>query len=1068
MMPMSMHPSSPSSPMVSNRPTPPPTSVIVSSSLSSLQPIQPPPPAANTSLSESELMASLEMSGMASVAAAKALESVQVPCNSLLQNIQQPLPPASLASMLPSTSSPRAPMLTMPSSSRTPDPGPLTAELNDAEAQISLLLDSLQKQQDTGLGNDSDFFNSLTAPAATSSAVPDRLRQQAGLGQSPEPPVITSSSSFSKARLFAESSSGVGSPSMPVLTPQMPVLTPETSRQPGDSGFPNKYLDSLARSQIADRDKRGGAKERTRQESGSAMPMLSPTTGLLHSPSSPSSPRPPSSSVIQSVPRPMEPAGGPPNITAPSHHMAAQHSSQGAGGPASQLRALSNLPQDHQVRLVRNQAGQYSHQQLKTIELAPDMRSLYQRNNQRIEEIKSKIVKTAKDEVELAGLQAKQHQILSTGQVVRVGGPTPGPIMQQPNPPMQQLQPPPRAPLMAPNMMPRAPLAAQPPLQPRPPTSTVPPLTDHQKKIVAEFKANLASLPPEQHAAYIAHNKMNLIKQLNFHPSQMRILNTAPPAPPHAGPHRGLPPHPDMPYPVVVGCQVIPPGGVPPRIQVNPLRMSQDSAPAPMLYKKQKSKQELAAWVESQMKKDQQEALKPNYRIPFRGTDDACRRLLRYHVFDEPIAPVTELVQADIAFGTKSESLLSKYNSMLSKYHLLLLKESTRLCSSSEEVMLARHWEADERASLLKEKEENRQVQARLEELEKKQTELSMSGEERLEHIQLSSRADPDFGPLPESWAARYETVLGRPFEQKRRRSITLRPPATLASPPPPEIEIKREPDLFDRGDLDIFGQDLGLRMRHGSNSSLGSGFEHKVDFRTDSGGRSRNSSGALAKRELRVSLTNVMGSRREGFESPLMQQLQQSRPSSAEDQNSGFLGLKFNRTMSGRWSASLKREKEEEEAEAERVQGWEEGMGLQPSKRMREYESQGSQSDESEDEEFSLADVGGNNAAVRSMLENDDMDDEDELRFDAQSRTSFDRFDPSGLRFHSDSPALGSEQGNDNDSVQNAINSILDLHDRGGVQTPDDLNNLHGLLESMEADHTGDTTLDAAVNSIL
>jgi len=50
---------------------------------------------------------------------------------------------------------------------------------------------------------------------------------------------------------------------------------------------------------------------------------------------------------------------------------------------------------------------------------------------------------------------------------------------------------------------------------------------------------------------------------------------------------------------------------------------------------------------------------------------------------------------------------------------------------------------------------------------------------------------------------------------------------------------------------------------------------------------------------------------------------------------------------------------------------------------------------------------------------------------------------------------------------VQNAINSILDLPDRGGVQTPDDLNNLHGLLESMERDHS-DPTLDAAVNSIL
>merc|ERR1712083_781558 len=174
----------------------------------------------------------------------------------------------------------------------------------------------------------------------------------------------------------------------------------------------------------------------------------------------------------------------------------------------------------------------------------------------------------------------------------------------------------------------------------------------------------------------------------------------------------------------------------------------------------------------------------------------------------------------------------------------------------------------------------------------------------------------------------------------------------------------------------------------------------------------------------------------------------------------------KFNRTMSGRWSANLKREKEEEEEEGD----WDEqGLGMQqPAKRMREYESQGSQSDESEDEEFSLADVGGGNAAVQNMLDNDDMDDDDELRFDTQSRTSFDRFDPSGLRFHGDSPALGSEQGNDNDSVQNAINSILDLPDRGGVQTPDDLNNLTGLLDSMESDEQADPIIDAAVASIL
>ena len=137
--------------------------------------------------------------------------------------------------------------------------------------------------------------------------------------------------------------------------------------------------------------------------------------------------------------------------------------------------------------------------------------------------------------------------------------------------------------------------------------------------------------------------------------------------------------------------QVVPPGAHPPRIQLNPLRSSQDTAATPILYKRQKSKQELAAWVESQMKKDQQEALNPSYKIPFRNKDDACKRLLRYHVFDERDAPVSDLMKADAGFARKSDQLLSKYHSMLSKYHLLLLKESTRMCSSSEEVMLGKY-----------------------------------------------------------------------------------------------------------------------------------------------------------------------------------------------------------------------------------------------------------------------------------------------------------------------------------------------------------------------------------------
>ena len=90
------------------------------------------------------LQRDLEVTGMASVAAAKALEVQQLPLaamagvaapgpqNLLLQNIQQPLPPSSLA----------GPGLPQPADPTTPS----TASLEDADAQISLLLKTMQQQ----------------------------------------------------------------------------------------------------------------------------------------------------------------------------------------------------------------------------------------------------------------------------------------------------------------------------------------------------------------------------------------------------------------------------------------------------------------------------------------------------------------------------------------------------------------------------------------------------------------------------------------------------------------------------------------------------------------------------------------------------------------------------------------------------------------------------------------------------------------------------------------------------------------------------------------------------------
>lgn len=403
--------------------------------------------------------------------------------------------------------------------------------------------------------------------------------------------------------------------------------------------------------------------------------------------------------------------------------------------------------------------------------------------------------------------------------------------------------------------------------------------------------------------------------------------------------------------------------------------------------------------------------------------------------------------------------------------------------------MLARYWAADETASLVQEKRDTDRFNTRLDELTNKEESLTI--EEEAEKRQLLGDIQPDFPPLPASWAGKYEQVLGRPLEiskpQRRKRSGQAIDFNRSLTSPAADIEIKREPEMFDKADIEMFDQEGFDRLRHHSDYGNEQNSHHHV----------RHDSGPFGgRKELRVSLTNVM-------EHPQVKKdlaetgsiiSNQSRPSSglmspdlaSPDQNGIFVGLKFARSHSGRWSASLKRDILSDEDEGEITNEFDrlvhmQAKRLKDSRTLREKsESPGSQSDESEDEEFSLADVGGNNPAVRSMLENDDMEEDDddmqdELRFDNQSRISFDRFDTSHLRFGSEggglysaSPHLGSETGGgDTDSVQNAINSILDLHDRGGVQTPDDLNNLTGLLDRME--QTEDTTsIDAAVNSIL
>ena len=293
----------------------------------------------------------------------------------MLQSIQQPLPPASLSHGQPGTAGPASaavttaeqllgatkappPPLTLPppspgGPSKHHPPTPLSADMEDAESQITQLLESLQKQQGgASVNSDQEFFDSLTSSQAQNTP-----------SSKTEP--------FSKPSRFP-------SPQMPTLTPQMPVLTPQVSESP------QKPQD------LQNRVKQIVEKRRSRHESG-GMPMLSPTTGFLHPASSPGaasgvspvSPRANTKTggVIQAVPKYSEaPAmsSGPPNVTVQSPasvSSAASGPGMGGAGSGSQLRALQQLPPN--TRLQHGPNGQIMVQKIQTIELSPTMQQVW-------------------------------------------------------------------------------------------------------------------------------------------------------------------------------------------------------------------------------------------------------------------------------------------------------------------------------------------------------------------------------------------------------------------------------------------------------------------------------------------------------------------------------------------------------------------------------------------------------------------------------------------------------------------------------------------------------------------
>ncbi|XP_020712037.2 serine-rich adhesin for platelets isoform X2 [Athalia rosae] len=104
--------------------------------------------------------------------------------------------------------------------------------------------------------------------------------------------------------------------------------------------------------------------------------------------------------------------------------------------------------------------------------------------------------------------------------------------------------------------------------------------------------------------------------------------------------------------------------------------------------------------LEQQLKIDQNGAINPDVNSPFTSKSDACKRLIRYHCFNEQVLSSKDLAKADEIFEETAKHLLSKFNSMMNKYTYLLLMESMREVRTSELMMIDRTFVAEEQSIL--------------------------------------------------------------------------------------------------------------------------------------------------------------------------------------------------------------------------------------------------------------------------------------------------------------------------------------------------------------------------------
>lgn len=107
---------------------------------------------------------------------------------------------------------------------------------------------------------------------------------------------------------------------------------------------------------------------------------------------------------------------------------------------------------------------------------------------------------------------------------------------------------------------------------------------------------------------------------------------------------------------------------------------------------------------QQQLRCDHNSVLRPNCKQPFTSLEDACRRLLSYHVFNSQNFHQEELNKVDQSFELVSAKYLEKIKRMQNKYHYLLLKEGMKSSPTPESVMLEKLFIQEETESLKEDK----------------------------------------------------------------------------------------------------------------------------------------------------------------------------------------------------------------------------------------------------------------------------------------------------------------------------------------------------------------------------